>query len=76
MFNGTTQLGDVPPASVILEFDGMDKKHAEQLAIAAFRITMASIDVFIPDINYRKDGYRFTICDDGDLHVAPPYLDE
>lgn len=67
---------NIPPSTRLLIKDGLSEDIAVSLALTVFKLIIGEITTFIPDANFTEDGYRYNLCGEYDLHIAPPYLNE
>ena len=65
----------LPLSTKVLVDDGMDVEYARTLALKVFKSTIATISNFIPDVDFNEDGYRYSLYNEYDLLIEPPYRD-
>ena len=76
IFSSNAKIGSLPASTSVLMDDGMDVTNATELALRVFNLTIAVISSYVPETNFLNDGYRFSIVDEYDLFVAPPYEEQ
>jgi len=74
--NDTEGLGYLPPSTLLLMRHGLPKDIANKTASEVFNAIVDAITTFVPNAFFNSDNeYRYTLCNECDLFVSPPYQD-